>query len=787
MSDTERLYRQAMSQGHSAAWDMDWEKAASFYRRALELKPGDFQALTNLALAYYELGRFEEALSLYAKAAKTNPKDPIPWEKLALIHQRRGEIQAAIRASLQAAEAHARQGDIHKAMENWLRVLRLDPENLQAHGRLALIYERAKRLNDAVQEHLALAALLQARGDTHQAMQAVEHALKLVPNHPDALQARALLMRGRPLPKPRRPKGGTAPLRMARIREMERQEETETRPVAPAQDVIAATRRRALTALAELLFATAEEESGTGPLGVPRPNIEALLKGLPTSPSARKAHRDRVLLLLGQGVDFQTQGKYEQAVAELERVHKAGLQHPALAFDLGWLHATLQHPKEAMRYLQEAVLHPDYALASHLLLGRLYRQKGRKREAAQEYLSALQQADAATLEDPQQRAAVVQLYEPVAQAMAQEQDEGRLEQFMDSVEQLLSDPEWEQKVRDARAQLPPPPPGAPPMPLAEMLFQAESGQIIEAFARILRLREQRSLHAAMEEAHLTLIHAPTYLPLHTLIGDLLEEMGRTHQAVEKFAVVGRAYAVRGEGSRAVEHFRRALRLAPMDLDMRLALIQTLVAQERIEEALAEYVDLAETYYRLAEIRLASQTYEEALRLSQRLPRSNNAWRLQILRRLADLAEQAFDWRRALRYYEQIRSLAPDDLEARWQVIRLHLRLGQKSQAMILLDDTIKLARQRMSLEEVLPVVEQMHDDFPDVPELGLTLGRMYAAAGQKERAIEVLDAAGERFLADGNRQGAIRAIQAILALNPPQAADYRRALQTLLGEEGEQD
>ena len=317
------------------------------------------------------------------------------------------------------------------------------------------------------------------------------------------------------------------------------------------------------------------------------------------------------------------------------------------------------------------------------------------------------------------------------------------------------------------------------MPLADLLFQAESGQVIESFARILRLREQRSLHAAMEEAHLSLIHAPTYLPLHTLIGDLLEEMGRTQQAVEKFAVGGRTYAVRGEGERAVEHFRRALRLSPMDLDMRLALIDTLVAQERIEEALAEYIDLAETYYRLAEIRLATQTYEEALRLSQRLPRGSTSWRLQILRRLADLAEQALDWRRALRYYEQIRSLAPEDLEIRWQIVRLNLRLGQKSQAMILLDDTIKLARQRVSMSELLQTVQQLSEDFPDVPELGLTLGRLYAAAGQKEKAVEILDAAGEKLLANGDRQGAIRAIKAILALDPPQAEEYRRALEAL--------
>ncbi len=778
MSQPEHLYREAMSQGHSAAWDMDWERAAAFYLKALKVKPNDFAALTSLALAQYELGRLEEAAKLYAQAARLHPKDPVPWEKLALIYERRGQIKNAIKAALQAAEAHARQGDIQKALDNWKRVIRLDAENLQAHARLAMVYERSKRLNDAVQEYVAVAALLQARGETSQALQTVEKALQLVPNHPDALQARALLMRGKPLPKPKRIRGGTAPLRMARIRQMEAAEEEETRPVALAQDVITLARRRALTALAELLFATAEEGDHEEAAHDRRSSIDALLRGAPTNPNARKAHRDRILLLLGQGVDYQTQGKFEQAAVELARVHKAGLQHPALDFDLGWLYFTIQRPKDALRHLKEAVLHPDYALASHLLLGRLYRQDGHTKEAALEYLAALQQADALTLPTDEGQA-VIQLYDPIAQAIGQEEDTERLEQFMDSVEQLLSDPNWQEKLRDARAQLPPPPPGVPALPLADILFHAESGQIINALARIVRLRERRSLGAAMEEAHLTLMQAPTYLPLHTLIGDMLEELGKAEQAREKFAVIARTYAVRGEGERAVEYYRRALRLAPMDLDLRLALIQTLVAQDRVGEAVGEYIDLAETYYRLAEIRLATNTYEEALRLSQRMGRSGTTWRLQILRRLADLAEQSLDWHRALRYYDQIRSLAPDDLEARWRAARMHFRLGKVAQGISVLDDALQLARQSLSVEEQIALIEQLHADFPDIPEITMRLGRLYALAEQTERAIQTYDAAGEKFLEQNDVAGAIRAIQAILALNPPQAEDYRRALEAL--------
>jgi hypothetical protein len=35
MSGDQQAFQYAMNQGHSAAWEQDWEKASSFYRVAL--------------------------------------------------------------------------------------------------------------------------------------------------------------------------------------------------------------------------------------------------------------------------------------------------------------------------------------------------------------------------------------------------------------------------------------------------------------------------------------------------------------------------------------------------------------------------------------------------------------------------------------------------------------------------------------------------------------------------------------------------------------------------------
>lgn len=781
MSDPERVYREAMNKGHEAAWDLAWDRAARFYAKALEVKPGDPQALVSLGLAYYEMGRWDEAARCYTEAAQKTPDDPVPWEKLVDIFERRGELRKAVQAALRAAEAHARRKDFAKAVTNWVRVTRLEPENLTARSRLALVYERTKQIDKAAQEYVAVASVLQRQGRVEEARQAVARAAQLLPQHPEVRRAQALLAQGKPLPPPPRVRGGTGPLRMARIRQLERG----TQPVAlteqeeeapPALDPIAEARQKALTALAELLFEEAEAQREPEAAARRRRSLDALIVGMPTSPAARAAQRQKVILLLSQAVDLQTQGKLERAAAELEQALKAGLDHPAVHFDLGLLFAETGRLESAARLLKRSMLHPDYALASHLLLGRVYLQQERLKEAAQEYLAALREADAQVVASEHQ-AALRQLYEP-ALAELEQADEERWQQVVQAVRELLEAPGWQERVRHAREQLPPPE-GAPPRPLVEFILQGESTRVVEALARINALRRQGKRLAAMEEAHLALRLAPTYLPLHALIGEMLEEEGMHQAAKEKYATVARSYVHLGQGDMAVRFYQKALALDPMDLDLRLQLIEVLVGQERLGEAVAAYVDLAEAYYRLAELHLAEKTYKEALRLANRMGVEGRSWQLQILQALADLAEQALDWEKAARYYEQLRTLAPEDQRARRRLVLMYARQGEMEWAVQEIDETLAWMSQRYDTEVVLTWLTQVSEDLPQEPEVLMRLARWQAQVGQTEAAIATYDRAGEAFLERDDIPGAIRAVQAILALNPPQAADYEEALAAL--------
>ncbi len=262
MTGRQDVFQQALNQGHSAAWDQMWDRAAIFYRQALEEFPDHPQALTNLGLALYELQRYEESLTYYRHAARVSPTDPLPMEKIAQVYERLGQLKYAEQASLKAAELYLKNKEVNKAIDNWLRVNRLNPENLQAHSRLAMVYERLGDKQRAVSSYLAVASLLQSSNVVDKAIMAVNRALQIIPNSDEAIQALTLLRDSRPLPKPARPRGGTAPLRMSQVRLLDSPKDASHTEA--NTDPISQARQKALTVLAGVLFETPEEEAAQG-------------------------------------------------------------------------------------------------------------------------------------------------------------------------------------------------------------------------------------------------------------------------------------------------------------------------------------------------------------------------------------------------------------------------------------------------------------------------------------------------------------------------------------------
>jgi tetratricopeptide (TPR) repeat protein len=769
MPNREDVYQQAMNAGHSAAWDQDWKKAAAAYRQALQEFPDQPRALNSLGLALFQLDDFDEALLMYKRVAALSPDDPVAFEKVAQISERVGDLPVAVDASMRAADLFISQREVDKALENWGRVTALNPEHALAHSRLALVHEKLGHAPQAVTEYLAVASILQRLGKADKAQELVQKCLQLLPNSPEARQALSLLKTGQILPRPIRSKGGTGPIAMAKVRQFQE-------PAAPISasniDPVAEARQKAMTKLAEILF----DYSDDSPSAQERRGLTAIMKGTGQL-SLQQAEQTRVVLHLGQAIDAQSRNQDAAAADELERALEAGFQHPALYFDLGYLRARGDRLESAIRNLAHAIKHDEYGLGARLLLGDLLRKKGQYRDAALEYLQALQIADGMTV--PQERSDDVrQLYEPLLESQQRQKDPEVNRRLCENIRALLMRPDWRDEIHRTRENMHHGADDQGLAPLAEVMLQAQSSGVIESMNRIHQLARAGSLRSAMDEAYDAVQHAPTYLPLHSLMGDLLIQEGREQDAIAKFSVVAHAYGVRGETNQASKLLRRVIQLAPLDLSARTRLIDQLIAQGQVDAAINEYLELAEIYYRLAELDMARKTYTTALRVVQQA-NADRTWNVQILQRMADIDMQRLDWKQAVRVYEQIRTLRPDDEGARRQLLELYMRMGQEQQAIAELDSFLTYLDSSHHGELAVPFLEGLVKEHPDFALYRRALAAQLHRLGRREQAVSMLDSLGESLLQAGQQKEALEVITQILLMDPPNAQDYRQLIAQL--------
>jgi len=366
------------------------------------------------------------------------------------------------------------------------------------------------------------------------------------------------------------------------------------------------------------------------------------------------------------------------------------------------------------------------------------------------------------------------------EAESRQQDPATKEKLCDNIEGLLLRPGWRNYLAQAREDLPGEIDGGPPKPLGEMLTEARSSRVIESISMIHKLARSGYIRSAMEEAFYALQHAPTYLPLHVYIGDLLLQQDHLSEAISKYSMVAQTYSARGEPTRAVELLRRVIRLAPMDLKARKRLIDQLLARGKTEDAIKEYIALADVYYNLADLNRARETYLEALRLAQKSG-VESAFKVPILHQIADIDLQSLDWRQALQIYEQICKFRPDDQKAQAGLVELNFRLGQGHQAMVALEAYITDLQEKGRTEEALAFLENLVAENPGQTSIQQYLAGLYGQMGRVEEAIRHLDSVGERFLKAGDRQGAAQVVESILALEPLHKENYQRLLAKIKG------
>jgi len=147
--------------------------------------------------------------------------------------------------------------------------------------------------------------------------------------------------------------------------------------------------------------------------------------------------------------------------------------------------------------------------------------------------------------------------------------------------------------------------------------------------------------------------------------------------------------------------------------------------------------------------------------------------------MADIDMQRLDWKQAMRIFEQIRTLRPDDVSVRKSLIDLNIRLAQHPQAIAELENYISYLNTNNKGKQIIPFLEELVKENEDRLILRRALVEQYKLAGQTAAAIAQLDAIGEMLVEEGKMGEAANTIKQILLLNPPNAGDYQRLLQQL--------
>ncbi|PJF41252.1 MAG: tetratricopeptide repeat protein [Chloroflexi bacterium] len=746
MAGNRSVYETAMSAGHNAAWEQNWDAAIQSYGNALREFPEDPEVHIHLGMALLEQKRLDQALKVFKRAHQLNPDDSVPLEKIADVYERQGRLQEAAQQYVTVSEIHLGQRDLDKAISNWERATRLTPGLIPIHARLAQAYERTGEKRKALREYLTLAFNFRRKGDTERAIRAVQRALQIDPKNPQALNTLRALETGGDIAVPTAEEVSKTP-----------------EPEAETLDLLGAM---------EPQQPEEQADDSLGPLG------ESLEEGLMLL-AAHVMESGDIDMYKGmalQAMELQRQSKYDEAIAAYRQAER-GLQHPAIMLNLGALLLFDNQLEEAAKYLEGATSHPDLDAGAYHALGQVNFKLGKHKAALQYFLRSLQSVDTDLAMSPDEVAELSVVYEQLRQTLVGRDEEATQtinERFMN----LLSSSGWKQRIPETRRQLQETMRTEGEQVVFEQLTAEGGDELTEVVALIDRYIRQGLLTLAMDEAHRAVEVSPEYLPVHLRMAEVMMTEGRVRSAIEKFNMVARTYLVRGDNNRAASILVEVLEMAPLDISVRKNLIELLEIEERWEEALNQYIDLADTYHQLGNFEIARDTFVAAERLAQRVGAQTETT-VRIKHRIADIDQLRLELRRAQQTYEEIVRLDPDDERARRMLVDLNYRQGNHAEALNRLDQLLSVYARKKQVNRITQLLEELVKLHPDDMGVRSRLGAIYRQLGRTEEAVAELDALAEQQLEAGMHQEACNTVKQIVALNPPGVEDYRLLLQQL--------
>ncbi|TFG73344.1 MAG: tetratricopeptide repeat protein [Anaerolineales bacterium] len=734
MAGNRYLFEEAIQKANDSVWAEAWEPAISSYRRALAEFPDDVSAMMGCAWALLNNKNLSEAIVVYRRLTELSPTDPGPYERLAEIMERTGEPDYAAGFYLGAAQRYGDQKLASKRTSALEAAVRLRPNNIRPWNELLKIYQSQRDINKATLAALWLVYLNQTT-NRERAIEICRDAETFSPHEPSIGQALMLMQSNRTIPQPP-PIGSEA--RLPEVADLMPDDGGEGSPVEIA-------RQRALTKLAESIFSD------------DRPPV----KGMQSM---------EVGLLIGQAVDAQTRGDLVKALKSYEVLLNAGISMPSIHFNIGLLYKEQMQFDNAIVQLERSLSDPEYVLGSHYSLGQCYQAKGEFREAASHFLEAVKIVDIATIER-EHVDDLIRVYEGLAQNLMNTGEAERAKKVSESLVEFLGQRGWGDAAMRARGRLDELARSGAVLSLVELVSLPNSEKILRSIALAQEYQRRGMLYSALEEIMNTLSEVPDYLPLHHLLATLLWENNDADAAIQKLHIIARTYEVRNQPPQALATFQYILQLAPLDIPVHRRVAEMLIQFGRIDDALAQYMQISDAYYQLAQPERAREVYSEAMRLAPRGSAERN-WEVRILHHMADLDLQRLDWQLAIKDNEEILRISPDDERAYLTLYRLYPRTGRMHLGINILDSLIKRYLTQNKVGNALTVLEDLVKSEPESIPLRARIAQLYLNLGRRESALEHLDVLGDLQLEAGQKDAAVKTIEAILALDPSNREAY---------------
>ena len=684
-------------------------------------------------------GAWEEAAGFYRQAYENNPDHP--------------------RAACLLAHSLLEMGDLENSRYYYEIAARLSPDDPFPIEKIGLIYEQQGKVAESIQFYEKSAELFLKKENNLRAAGCLQHILKQNPDHADARHKLTSIRHSTNLDLSELSK---------RVDEQPAQTRSElTQAAKKPQKPLDQAHETALAGLASLFFelASSSKTKQTVPeteTGIPKTSF----RDLSEDPECLN-----LLNHLNRAADFLARGMNDWGEIELLALLQAGVNDPAILFLLGTL-LSESDPPQALSHLKQTRAYPDYALASFLLIGKIYYAQANYPEAATAYLQALAVADSST-SSPDHQNKQPGAYKPWIQSYSRETDSTFQKNLCETIEQEINRSDWLDHLAALHSQIAMPQYKDDTL-LAELLA-AGGSPLVQRFAGVKELEEDDHLRSAMEEIFYMIEDGPVLLPAQLLIGENLDKQGHTGEAVQKFKLVAKLYALRGQTDQAVLALEQAVLLSPLDIPTRTRLIELLKKQSKIDQAVVHLRKLAEIHYQLAEPEKAHGKLTDAIRLTLTSP-SNRALSIELFHQKADLYMQDLQFQKACQIYEQILSLDPVNLTASVRVAALNYRLGNRETAKQKMNGFLHFLIENQKTDQIESYLKSLSEELPEILEIHKQLADWYHKHGNKAQTIEQLNMIAEQLMKKGKNEAAVIVLKTIVSLNPVDAARYQQII-----------